>query len=210
MKFKMLGMAMILALAGCASFPGDQVAETTLPPMSDYQQRPGVFVDFNFYRGEVGSATAVEVPQGRDLLKPQLEAALRDSGLFSRYTLDQFQKQPGDYTLKLNVYNSGSEGAAMVSGMITGFSMGIIPGSAKDEYTMTLQVLDDRGQPIEVGQNHDSVRTWMGLIFIPMMAHTPADAISDSFRRQLNALLKQLLDQQILKYAQGRSLLLRG
>lgn len=210
MKFKMLGMAMILALAGCASFPGDQVAETTLPSMSGYQQRPGVFVDFNFYRGEAGSATAVEVPQGRDLLKPQLEAALRDSGLFSRYTLDQFQKQPGDYTLKLSVYNSGSEGAAMVSGMITGFSMGIIPGSAKDEYTMTLQVLDEQGQPVKVGENHDSVRTWMGLVFLPMMAHTPADAINDSFRRQLNALLKQLLDQQILKYAQGRSLLLRG
>ena len=210
MKFKMLGMAMILALAGCASFPGDQVAETTLPSMSGYQQRPGVFVDFNFYRGEAGSATAVEVPQGRDLLKPQLEAALRDSGLFSRYTLDQFQKQPGDYTLKLSVYNSGSEGAAMVSGMITGFSMGIIPGSAKDEYTMTLQVLDEQGQPVKIGENHDSVRTWMGLVFLPMMAHTPADAINDSFRRQLNALLKQLLDQQILKYAQGRSLLLRG
>ncbi|ERI49707.1 hypothetical protein N878_10875 [Pseudomonas sp. EGD-AK9] len=203
-------MAMVLALAGCASFPGDQVAETTLPSMSSYQQRPGVFVDFNFYRGEADSATAVEVPQGRDLLKPQLEAALRDSGLFSRYTLDPFQKQAGDYTLKLNVYNSGSEGAAMVSGMITGFTLGIIPGSAKDEYTMTLQVLDDQGQPLQVGQNHDSVRTWMGLVFIPMMAYTPAEAINDSFRRQLNALLKQLLDQQVLKYAQGRSLLMRG
>lgn len=210
MKFKMVWAVMVLALAGCASFPGEEVAETKLPSMANYEQRPGVFVDFTFYRGEAGSAKAVEVPQGRDMLKPQLEAALRDSGLFSRYTLDQFQKQPGDYTLKLNVYNSGSEGAATVSGMITGFTLGIIPGSSKDEYTMTLQVLDAQGQPVKVGENHDSVRTWMGLVFIPMMAYTPADAINDSFRRQLNALLKQLLDQQVLKYAQGRSLLMRG
>ena len=123
--------------------------------------------------------------------------------MFSRYTLDEFQKQPGDYTLKLNVYNSGSAGAAMVSGMITGFSLFVIPGSAKDEYTMTLEVLDDQGQPVLSGQNHDSVRTWMGLIFIPMMGYTPGEAINDSFRRQFNALLKQMVDKQVLKYAQG-------
>lgn len=210
MKLKMMGLAMVLALAGCASFPGEEVAETKLPSMANYQQRPGVFVDFNFYRGETGSAKAVEVPQARDMLKPQLEAVLRDSGMFSRYTLDQFQKQPGDYTLKLDVYNNGSDGAAAISGFITGLTLGIIPGSGKDEYTMTLQVIDEQGQAVKVGENHDSVRTWMGLVFIPMMGHTTADAINDSFSRQLNALLKQLLDQQVLKYAQGRSLLMRG
>lgn len=203
MKLKMLGMALVLTLAGCASFPGDQVPETTLPSMASYQQRPSVFVDFAFYQGKAGDPNAVEVPQARDALKPQLEASLRDSGLFSRYTLDEFQKQPGDYTLKLNVYNSGSAGAAMVSGMITGFSLFVIPGSAKDEYTMTLQVLDGQGQPVLTGRNNESVRTWMGLIFIPMMGHTPVEAINDSFRRQFNALLKQMVDQQVLKYAQG-------
>jgi hypothetical protein len=203
MKLKMLGMAVVLTLAGCASFPGDQVPETTLPSMASYQQRPSVYVDFTFYQGSAGDANAIQVPQARDMLKPQLEASLRDSGLFSRYTLDEFQKQPGDYTLKLNVYNSGSTGAAMVSGFISGFSFMVIPATAKDEYTMTLQVLDDRNQPVLTGKNDESVRTWMGLIFIPMMAYTPAEAVSDSFRRQLNALLKQMVDQQVLKYAQA-------
>lgn len=209
MKLKMLGMALVFTLTGCASFPGDQVPETTLPSMASYQQRPSVFVDFTFYQGKVGDADAVEVPQARDALKPQLEASLRDSGLFSRYTLDEFQKQPGDYTLKLNVYNSGASGAAMLSGFISGFTFMVIPATAKDEYTMTLQVLDAQNQPVLAGQNNESVRTWMGLIFIPMMAFSPAEAINDSFRRQLNALLKQLVDQQALKYAQG-ALPLRG
>lgn len=203
MKLKLLGMALVLTLTGCASFPGDQVPETKLPSMASYQQRPSVFVDFTFYQGKASDKNAIEMPQAKEALKPQLEASLRDSGLFSRYTLDEFQKQPGDYTLKLNVYNSGSAGAAMVSGMITGFSLFVIPGSAKDEYTMTLEVLDDQGQPVLSGQNHDSVRTWMGLIFIPMMGNTPGEAINDSFRRQFNALLKQMVDKQVLKYAQG-------
>jgi hypothetical protein len=209
MKLKMLGMALAFTLAGCASFPGDQVPETTLPTMANYQQRPSVFVDFTFYQGKAGDPKAVEVPLARDSLKPQLEASLRDSGLFSRYTLDEFQKQPGDYTLKLKVYNGGSAGAAMVSGFISGFTFMVIPATAKDEYSMTLQVLDDRGQPVLAEQNHDSVRTWMGLIFIPMMGYTPAEAVNDSFRRQFNALLKQMVDRQVLKYAQG-TLPLRG
>ena len=202
MKLKMLGMALVLTLAGCASFPGDQVAETTLPSIAEYKERPGVFVDFTFYQGEAGSAKAVEMPQARDLLKPQLEASLRESGMFSRYTLDEFQKQPGDYTIKLDVYNGGSSAAAAVSGFISGFTLLIIPATGKDEYTMTLQVLDSEGKALQTGQNNESVRTWIGLVFIPMMAYTPADAVKDSFRRQLNALLKQLLDKQVLHYAQ--------
>ncbi|MDH1261855.1 hypothetical protein [Pseudomonas sp. GD03944] len=203
MKLKMLGIALVLTLAGCASFPGDQVPETTLPSMAAYKERPGVFVDFTFYQGEAGSAKAVEMPQARDLLKPQLEASLRESGMFSRYTLDEFQKQPGDYTLKLDVYNGGSSAAAAVGGFISGFTLLIIPATGKDEYTMTLQVLDGEGKPLQSGQNNESVRTWIGLVFIPMMAYTPADAVKDSFRRQFNALLKQLLDKQVLHYAQG-------
>lgn len=209
MKLRLVGCALVLALAGCASFPGNEVPDTSIPSMAHYEQQPSVYVDFTFYRGEVGDAQAVEMPQARDMLKPQLESALRDSGLFSRYTLDPFQKQEGDYTLKLAVYNGGSEGAAMASGLISGFSLMIIPATAKDEYTMTLQLLDGADKPVSVVQNHDYVRTWMGLVFIPMMAYTPADAINDSFRRQLNALLKQLVERNALKYAQGQ-LLLRG
>lgn len=202
MKLKLLGAALAFALAGCASFPGDQVAETKLPSMAAYQQRPGVFVDFGFYQGEAGHSAAVEMPQGKEMLKPQLENLLRDSGMFSHYTLDEFQKRPGDYTLKLKVYNHGSAGAAMVSGFITGLSLFIIPGTAKDEYTMTLQVIDPEGHPLLAQQNDESVRTWIGIWFLPMAAHTPKEATSDAFSRQFNALLKKVAEQQVLKYAQ--------
>lgn len=147
----------------------------------------------------------MEIPQAKEQLKPQLENLLRDSGMFSRYTLDEFQKQPGDYTLKLKVYNHGSSGAAMVGGFITGFTLFIIPSTAKDEYTMTLEVLDEKGQPLLARQNDESIRTWFGIWFLPMAGNTPKDAAADAFGRQFNALLKQLADQQVLKYAQRPS-----
>lgn len=205
---KVLGAALMLSLAGCASFTGDQVAKTTLPSVSQYQQRPSVYVDFHFYQGEVGSTN--EMPQARDMLKPQLESVLKESALFSRYTLDPFQKQPGDYTLRLNVYNHGSVGAATVAGMITGFSLFIIPSAAKDEYTMSLEVIDPNGQAVQPLRNEDYIRTWMGIWLLPMAGNTPNKAATDTFSRQFTALLKQAVERQALKYAAVPSPLLRG
>jgi len=39
---------------------------------------------------------------------------------------------------------------------------------------MTLELLDAQGRPVSRLQNHDSIRTWFGLVFIPMMSHTLA------------------------------------
>lgn len=70
---KILGLSLMLALTGCASFTKDEVATVDLPSMSSYANKPNVYVSFNFYQGEPQSASAVEVPQARDMLKPQLQ-----------------------------------------------------------------------------------------------------------------------------------------
>jgi hypothetical protein len=208
---KVLASALALSLlAGCASFPGDQVPETQIPSVTQYQQKPGVYVDFTFFGGEPNSPSAVPMPQARDMLKPRLEQLLADSKLFSHYTLDSFQKQPGDYTLRLKVYNHGSVGAAMASGFLTGFSLFVIPGSAKDEYRMSAELLGPDGQQVTQRSNDESVRTWMGIWFLPLAGNTPQEAITDAFSRQFNALLKELVDNQSLKFAQRPSPLLRG
>jgi len=90
--------------------------------MAHYRQLPSVYVDFMFYRGEPADGHAVEMPRRPATSTPQLESTLRESGLFSPYTLDEFQKQPGDYTLRLGLYNSGSQTAAAVGGLISGLT----------------------------------------------------------------------------------------
>ena len=64
MKLKVLGMALVLTLTGCASYPGDQVPETPLPSMASYQQRPSVFVEFTFYHLDAGIAPRVSGESG--------------------------------------------------------------------------------------------------------------------------------------------------
>ncbi|QXI17728.1 hypothetical protein [Pseudomonas hamedanensis] len=198
---KILALGLVLALGGCASFTKDEVAPVTLPSMANYANKPNVYVDFDFYQGEPNSASAVEMPQARDQLKPQLQKVLTDSGLFGRVTLDEFQKQPGDYSLRLKMYNHPPNAGSMVLAFISGFSMMIIPAYGTDQYTMSLETLDGHGQTLTSASNHDAIGTWVGIWFIPLMANTPKDAVNDTFTRQVNALLKQMVDNNNLKYS---------
>ncbi|MFJ2537364.1 MULTISPECIES: hypothetical protein [unclassified Pseudomonas] len=198
---KVLALGLVITLGGCASFTQDEVAPVTLPSMANYANKPNVYVDFDFYQGEPKSASATEVPQARDQLKPQLQKILSDSGLFGRVTLDEFQKQPGDYNLRLKVYNHPPNGGQMVLAFISGFSMMVIPAYGTDQYTMSLETLDDQGQATTTASNHDAIGTWFGIWFIPLMANTPKEAMSDTFTRQVNALLKQMVERNSLKYS---------
>ena len=198
---KILGLSLMLALTGCASFTKDEVAAVDMPSMSGYANKPNVYVSFTFYQGEPQSASAVEVPQAREMLKPQLQKVLSDSGLFGRVTLDEFQKQPGDYNLRLKVYNHPPSGGQTVMAFISGLTFTLIPAMATDQYTMSLEALDPQGQAVGSSSNHDGINTWMGIWFVPLMGNTPKDAVSDTFTRQVNALLKQMVERNSLKYS---------
>ncbi|KPA95546.1 MULTISPECIES: hypothetical protein [Pseudomonas] len=198
---KMLGLALALTLSGCASFTKDEVAPVKMPSMAAYSNKPNVFVKFDFYQGEPKSASAVEVPQAREMLKPQLQKALTDSGLFGRVTLDEFQKQPGDYNLRLKVYNHPPGGGQLAMAFVSGFTFTLIPALATDQYTMSLEVLDPQGQALSNSSNHDAINTWIGIWFLPLASKTPKDAVNDTFGRQVNALLKQMVESNSLKYS---------
>ncbi|MFJ2365817.1 hypothetical protein ACIPIN_19280 [Pseudomonas sp. NPDC087697] len=198
---KILGLALVLGLSGCASFTKDEVAPVTMPSMSAYSNKPNVYVDFDFYQGEPKSASAVEVPQARDMLKPELQKVLNDSGLFGRVTLDKFQQQPGDYNLRLKVYNHPPGGGQLAMAYISGLTLTVIPTMGTDEYTMSLEALDQQGLTVSNTSNHDAIHTWMGIWFLPLMGNTPKAAVSDTFSRQVNALLKQLVESKSLKYS---------
>ncbi|WP_130907054.1 hypothetical protein [Pseudomonas sp. Sample_16] len=198
---KILWLALVLGLSGCASFTKDEVAPVNLPSMSSYSNKPNVYVDFDFYQGAPKSTSAVEIPQARDMLKPELQKVLNDSGLFGRVTLDEFQKQPGDYSLRLKVYNHPPGGGQLAMAFISGLTMTVIPSMATDQYTMSLEALDQQGLPISNASNHDSINTWIGIWFVPLMGNTPKAAISDTFSRQVNALLKQMVESKSLQYS---------
>lgn len=198
---KVLGLALMLSLGGCASFTKDEVAPVNLPSMANYAHKPNVYVDFDFFQGEPNSASATEVPQARDMLKPELKRALDESGLFGRVTFDEFEKQPGDSSLRLKVYNHPPSGGQMAWAFFSGLTMMVVPAMGTDHYTVSLETMDDRGQALSKNTNHDAINTWFGIVFLPLAGNTPKEAINDTFNRQVKALLKNWVDNNRTKYS---------
>ncbi|CAM3368660.1 hypothetical protein BZK31_21490 [Pseudomonas floridensis] len=198
---KAIALVLALSLSGCASFTKDEVAPVNLPSMAGYSNKPNVYVDFDFYQGEPDSAKATELPQARDMLQPDLKRVFEESGLFGRVVFDEFQKQPGDYSLRLKAYNHPPGGGQMVWAFVSGLTFTIIPALATDQYTMSLETLDDRGQSSGKTSNHDAINTWMGIWFLPLAGNTPKAAITDTFNRQVNALLKNWVEKNRVKYS---------
>ncbi|WP_095064603.1 hypothetical protein [Pseudomonas sp. Irchel s3f19] len=198
---KALGLVLALSLGGCASFTKDEVAPVELPSMASYTNKPNVYVDFDFLQGDPGNSKANEMPQARDMLKPELKRAFNESGLFGRVTFDEFEKQPGDYSLRLKVYNHAPGSGQVVWAFLSGLTFTIIPALATDQYTMSLETLDDRGQSLGKTSNHDAINTWMGIWFLPLVGNTPKAAVTNTFSRQVNALLKNWVDANRTKYS---------
>lgn len=201
---KKLALALLttaIALSGCASFKKNEVAHIDkLPDVSQYRNKPSVYIDFRFFRGEPGSTGAPEISMAHDHLKPQIEKALADSQLFSNVSFDESMKKQSDYTLKLHVYNHGSTGAAAVAGFLCGFTFGVIPAAATDNYTLLADVSKPDGASTKV-QNKDAITTWMGIWLIPAMGNTPAAAINDTITNQLRDVLKRLVDGGNIQYS---------
>ncbi len=202
-KLSLAVAAVIMAITtGCASFPQNEISKVnSLPDVSQYKNKPSVFVDLNFYRGEPGNGKSAESSAARDAIMPIVEKTIKDSKLFGEVTYDEFDQKNVEYTLKVNVYNHGNEGSAAVSGFLTGFTLGVIPGAATDNYTLTIEAADRNGTLLESISNKDSVTTWIGLWFIPAMGNTPGDAIGTTLDNQIKAALKVLIESGKLKYS---------
>lgn len=204
-KFLLICISFIV-LHGCASFPQNEMVPVgAMPDVSNYKNKPSVYIDFRFYRGKPGY-NAREIGAVKAKLSDKIRSYVNESNLFSTVTLDEFDRDKADYTIKLYGYNHGDEAAAMISGFLTGYSLGIIPGVATDNYTLRVELLDKSGQSLKRIENKDSVNTWIGIWFIPAMANTPEEAVETTLENQIKTALKQLIESGQLKYSKNESI----
>lgn len=189
-------------LAGCASFPQDQLAAATLPDVSAFQNKPRVFVDVKLFRGEPGTADAVDMTAAvAKEITPTIESVLADSKMFASYTLDKFQQEQTDATIQLHFYNYGNGGGAAISGFISGFTFGVIPGAATDHYALQAKVIGRDGVESASYRNDEAIRTWIGIWFIPAAGNTPQKAVAEVFGNMTRDALRSMVENKQLIYS---------
>ncbi|MDH5361444.1 MAG: hypothetical protein OEX03_12800 [Gammaproteobacteria bacterium] len=197
LKRYLLLVALVLSfsLTGCAS-----VGKSELPRIdridSAMSKKPSLYAELHFYRGKPGSDKAIAVKAAVDQLQPSVASALDRTGVFRSYSFDPATKSTADYQLRFDVYNHGNIGAAMASGFITGLTLGLIPGSATDEYTMNVSLMDRHGRLIRKLANKDAVETRIGIWYIAQMDNTPARAINSTIGNQVMVAVKSLVDDK--------------
>ena len=197
LKRYLLLVALVLSfsLTGCAS-----VGKSELPRIdridSAMSKKPSLYAELHFYRGKPGSDKAIAVKAAVEQLQPTVASALDRTGVFHSYSFDPATKPSADYRLIFDVYNHGNIGAAMASGFVTGFTLGLIPGSATDEYTMNVSLMDSRGRLIHKLANRDAVQTRIGIWYIAQMDNTPARAINSTIGNQVMVAVKSLVDDK--------------
>jgi hypothetical protein len=191
----------MLVLSGCASFEKEQLARLeAMPDVSQYSNKPTVYVDYHFYSGNPDS-NPTENQQAKEHLEPVIVQAIEKAGLFSEYSFDKDKASDSDYTITVNVYNHGNKGAAFASGFITGFTFGLIPGSGTDNFTVSVDAIDKQGNVLSNQVNNDAVQTWIGIWFLPMMGNTPDKAISRTIENQVVTALVGLFNDKVFQYS---------
>lgn len=197
----LLAACAMLVLSGCASFRNNEVATVEkLPDVSQYSQKPSVYVEPHFFRGEPGKPQA-EIIALKEKINGVIGKTLNESGLFSKYSFDEKDKAGSDYVIRLNIYNHGNHGLAAAAGFISGLTLTVIPAAATDNYTLEAKLFDGSGKVINESTNKDSITTWIGIVFLPMAGLTPDKAMSATLDNQLKAVLKELVENGKLKYS---------
>jgi hypothetical protein len=204
----LLLISLFVVLQGCASFSKNQVARVDkMPDVSKYKNKPSAYIDVRFFSGDPDKGKAAEYTMARDKVRPMVEKEVSASNLFSSFTFDEFKKNETDYTIKLHFYNHGDAGGAAIGGFLCGFTFGVIPAAATDNYTLKYQLVDKGGKVVKDRRSKDAMTTWMGIWFIPAAGNTPEKAFEKTLTNQVRDALKNLVEDGSLQYSSSDELL---
>ncbi|MBI5143161.1 MAG: hypothetical protein HZA20_13380 [Nitrospirae bacterium] len=208
MKTKRLILFALLLVAvtvssGCASFPNKEIgAVDAMPDVSAYQHKPSAYIEVKFYRSEPEAVDKTEMPQATEMLTGIVKSVLDKSSLFGSYTMEPDKANGNDYQIKMYVYNHASSGAAMAAGFITGYTLGLIPSFATDNYSMVIEIYDNNMNLVEKKRTNDSVETWFGIWLVPMMSQSPNKVTGEVLENMVKHSLKIMIEGKKLRYSE--------
>ena len=152
-----LGLLIIHAvLFGCASFPGkgftkysyDQILKNTQKCAIRYDAKALVFGKESIWAGKS--------------FQEEVAKVLRESDLFDILNMGS---ESQDYHFSFEIDNRGNILLAGISGFISGFTLTLVPGYARDEYTLRVRV-SKNNQLLKQYQYDHYMDSWIQLFLI--------------------------------------------
>ncbi|MBD0305255.1 MAG: hypothetical protein ICV76_01715 [Nitrospiraceae bacterium] len=124
------------------------------------------------------------------LLEGQSQKAYMESGLFSHVAVS---KEPTDLRAEVKIIEEGSEALASISGFISGFTFGIIPGYAKENVIMVTTFRDQAGKELGSIRKSETLSFWIQLFLVAVMPfrEEPQAIVRDTYHDLNRATLDQ-------------------
>jgi hypothetical protein len=183
------------ALAGCASYPSNELEDARIPDMSGQSYRPIAYIDARFFQSEPDDPKPKEVPAGQSMVQAAVSAALKSGSPFYRYTFDPLAHDRVDAVVRLYFFNH-SNFMTSVSGLLSGMTLGILPCAASDEFTLLASV--EGAGPVQ--RSDDSITTWMGIWFVIVPGYSPQEAGIVAMEHLTRDGLRKLIETGQLKF----------
>lgn len=201
-----IGAGMVFAavlLAACASFPAERLPKVDqAPSKSQASNKPSVYLPLRFvFDLSGGEKPGVEVAGPLPNLRKLVEKVVTEGELFRSYTFESFQAKDVDYVVQLEMLNYGSAGKAVAAGLITGFTLFIVPTAATDNFRLTAKVFDRNGQLLKTSSYEDAVTTWFGIWLLPMVGKTPESTTLAVWENMIRTLFRDIVNDGILPYS---------
>jgi hypothetical protein len=214
-----------LLLGGCASIPQEEIAPTRLPVPGPGVHKPGVQVWAGSFfgdpelRAQAPSAESVlgiksdspallqvlallptpAPPEVSRQTTLQVRQIFEASGLFAHVSGVDDPLQPGDYQILVRVYEDWPlANSQALAGMATLVTLGLFPSSRPQRLKVTMDVIDTRKLSLARLSNHDTIDERIGLINLAHWGSTREKAERDTLKRQLDALLKRMVDEGLV------------
>ena len=197
---KLIFISFIFFISSCASFEKNELPRSSLITTSNTSNllnKPTAYVDLTFYSGQPDNTNTKQYASMKRVM-PIIKNTIDQSSIFKSISFDKNQSQNVDYTIKIDIYNHGDD-FAVISGFISGLSLGIIPGTATDNFTLDLSIIDRSGNIIKKLRNKDSIQSWIGIWFLPSTSNTFEKALNNTIENQITFALNKLIETKILK-----------
>ena len=151
-----VAMLACLGMVGCASFPGNQLPHRSRADIVTPDHKPAI--DFQMEWHTFGRLH----PGWSQVWRRTMRQRLVESGMFSDVEVGTGVKE---YHLAIKIHNDGNRVVAALTGFMSGLTLTILPGYARDDYTLIAELSRD-GNVLKTYEYKDHVTTWTQLFMI--------------------------------------------
>jgi hypothetical protein len=199
LTFLTVTVTWLTVAAACTSVPSRIHEPSSIQNLSVRGSKPSVYLDVKFISGKPGEGNPLELPAVRPTVQRAVERVIDRGGVFSRYSFDPFDQDKMDRVVHLSFYNYGGGARADLAALLSGLTLGLVPTSATDHYTLVARVTET-GQSIGPAQTSEgSITTKMGIWFVSGMNDTLEKAADATFEDLTHDALKKLIDSKQIR-----------